>query len=53
VKNWKARRSKQILRWVTPTLVEHGKKMHRPCGMSQTALFIAALGPKQLAAEAA
>jgi putative transposase len=53
VKNWKARRSNQILRWVASSIVAHRKKMRRVRGMTQAKEFIAALGPKLLAAQAA
>lgn len=53
VKNWKSQRSKQILRWVASSIVAHRKKMRRVRGMAQAATLITALGPKQLAAQAA
>jgi hypothetical protein len=53
VKNWKARHSNLILRWVASSSVEHRKKMRQLRGMSQAASLIAALGPRTLAAEAA
>jgi transposase-like protein len=53
VKNWKARRSNQILRWVASAIVTHRTKMRRVRGMAQAAELVAALGPKQLAAQAA
>lgn len=53
VKNWKARRSNQILRWVASAIVTHRQKMRRVRGMAQAKELIAALGPKQLAAQAA
>ncbi len=53
VKNWKARRSNQILRWVSTAIVTHHTKMRRVRGMSQAKTLIAALEPKQLAARPA
>lgn len=53
VKNWKARRSNQILRWVASAIVTHRTKMRRVRGMAQANGLIAALGPKPLAAQAA
>jgi len=53
VKNWKARRSNQILRWVASSILAHRKKMRRVRGMAQAKVLIAALGPKQLAAQVA
>ena len=53
VKNWKARRSNQILRWVASAIHAHRKKMRRVRGMAQAADLIAALGPRTLAASAA
>ena len=53
VKNWKGRRSNQILRWVASAILAHRTKMRRVRGMSQAAHLIAALGPRPLAAYAA
>lgn len=53
VKNWKARRSNQILRRVASSILAHRKKMRRVRAMAQAKELIAALGPKQLAAQAA
>lgn len=53
VKNWKARHSNQILRWVASAIVTHRKKMRRVRGMTHAKGLVAALGPKQLAAQAA
>ena len=53
VKNWKSQRTKPILRWVASALVAHRKKMRRVRGMTQASTLIAALGVKQLAAQAA
>lgn len=53
VKNWKARRSKQILRWVASAIVAHRKKMRRVRGLKHAKVLIAALGPKQPAVQAA
>ena len=53
VKNWKGRRSNQILRWVASAIRAHRKKMRRVRGMTQAAVLIAALGPRPLAARAA
>jgi putative transposase len=53
VRNWKARRSNQILRWVASSIVAHRKKMRRVRGMAQAQGLSAALGTKQLAAQAA
>jgi putative transposase len=53
VKNWKARRSNQILRWVASSILAHRQKMRRVRGMAQAKQLIAALGLKQLAAQAA
>ena len=53
VKNWKGRRSHQILRWVAAAISAHRQKMRRVRGMAQAAALIAALGPRSLAARAA
>ena len=53
VKNWKGRRSNQILRWVASAIRAHRTKMRRVRGMTQAAILIAALGPRPLAAHAA
>jgi transposase-like protein len=53
VKNWKARRSNQVLRWVASSIVAHRKKMRRVRGMTQAKELMAALGTNQLAARAA
>ena len=53
VKNWKARRSKQILRWGASSILAHRTKMRRVRGMSQADEFRTVLGQKQLAAQAA
>lgn len=53
VKNWKGRRSNQILRWVASALVAHRPKMRRVRGMTQADELIAALGLKPLASQAA
>lgn len=53
VKNWKARRSNQLLRWVASAIVAHRKKMRRVRGMAQATTLVTALGLKQLAAQAA
>ena len=53
VKNWKGRRSNQILRWVASAIVTHRHKMRRVRGMAQAKILIAALGQQQLAAQAA
>jgi len=53
VKNWKARRSHQILRWVASAMVAHRHKMRRVRGLAQAKTLTAALGPKELAAQAA
>lgn len=53
VKNWKVRRSNQILRWVAPSIVAHRQKMRRVRGMAHAHILITALGPKELAAQVA
>ncbi len=53
VKNGKGRRSNQSLRWVASTIRAHRTKMRRVRGMTQAAVWIAALGPRPLAAHAA
>jgi putative transposase len=53
VKNWKARRSNQILRWVASSIVAHRKKMRRVRGMAQAEMLMTALGRRQLEAQAA
>ena len=53
VKNWKARRSNQILRWVASAIVAHRKKMRRVRGMTQATALLTALGQKQLETKAA
>ena len=53
VKNWKARRSNQILRWVASAIVAHRQKMRRVRGMAKAEGLIVALGQKQPAAQAA
>ncbi len=53
VKNWRGRRSNQILRWVASAIVAHRQKMRRVRGMAQANDLIAALGQRHLAAQAA
>jgi transposase-like protein len=53
VKNWKARRSNQSLRWVASAIVAHRTKMRRVRGMAQADLLMTALGRKPLVAQAA
>jgi hypothetical protein len=53
VKNWKARCSNQILRWVASSILAHRKKMHHVRGMAQAKELIVAQGPKHLAVQAA
>lgn len=53
VKNWKGRRSKQILRWVASAIVAHRTKMRRVRGMIQAGTLLTALGLKPLVAQAA
>ena len=44
VKNWKAKASNQVLRWVAATILNHKKKMRRLRGKSQIVDLIRALG---------
>lgn len=44
VKNWKAKASNQVLRWVAATILHHKKKMRRLRGRSQIVDLIRALG---------
>lgn len=53
VKNWKAQRSQQILRWVAASILAHRQKMRRVRGMAQAEELIMALGRRELAAQAA
>jgi putative transposase len=53
VKNWKVRRSNQILRWVASSIIAHRKKMRRVRGIAQADVLITALGRRQVAAAAA
>lgn len=53
VKNWRAQRSQQVLRWVAASILAHRKKMRRVRGMAQAAELITALGRRELAAQAA
>lgn len=53
MKNWKARRSNQILRWVASSSVAHRKKMRRVRGMAQAGRLLTAPGQRPLAVQAA
>ncbi len=46
VKNWKSRKTNQILRWVASSLQHHRAKMRRLRGHKESAQLIAALGGK-------
>ncbi|MGE0682433.1 MAG: transposase [Candidatus Binatia bacterium] len=53
VKNWRAQRSNQILRWVAASIRAHRKKMRRVRGLAQAEELVTALGRREVAAQAA
>lgn len=53
VKNWKSRKTGQILRWVAASLKQHQSRMRRLRGNREVAALIEALGgPRQIAIQA-